>query len=273
MPKRVQSPSSINVYKQCPRRYYYQYIKKLPTFPNIHTVRGNIVHSVLEKFFELNPATLDSLNYQQELANYLSNLFDALWKKNSKSLSEVCKDDKQNNDFYEESRMMLGNWLNVFFNKLNHKMKEMDFVSAFNSLKPLSVEQEFRSEKHMVRGFIDVIESENDIIKVVDYKTSKPKDTISNEYKLQLSIYALLYKEIHGKLPDKASIWFLKDREVIIDVDDSMLLNAEFEIEQIHFATESSLICDYPLKTSPLCKWSNGQCDFYEQCMKDRQDH
>ena len=35
MPKRVQSPSSISTYKQCPRKYFYQYVLKLPTQGNI----------------------------------------------------------------------------------------------------------------------------------------------------------------------------------------------------------------------------------------------
>jgi ATP-dependent helicase/DNAse subunit B len=61
MPKRVQSPSSINTYNQCPRKYYYQYILKLPTRPSIHLVRGNIAHSVLEDFFSITHLTLESV--------------------------------------------------------------------------------------------------------------------------------------------------------------------------------------------------------------------
>ena len=45
---RVQSPSSIITYRQCPRKYYYHYIENLPTKPSIHTIRGKIVHSVLQ---------------------------------------------------------------------------------------------------------------------------------------------------------------------------------------------------------------------------------
>jgi hypothetical protein len=44
-----------------------------------------------------------------------------------------------------------------------------------------------------------------------------------------------------------------------------------FEIEQIHAATEDAdSLMQYPKKQSPLCKYSTGQCDFYEICMRDR---
>ena len=49
----MQSPSSINTYKQCPRKHFYQYILNLPTKPSIYLIRGSIVHEVLEKFFDI----------------------------------------------------------------------------------------------------------------------------------------------------------------------------------------------------------------------------
>ena len=50
MAKRIQSPSSINMYKRCPRKYYLHYILKKPIKPNIHLFRGSTVHSTIEIF-------------------------------------------------------------------------------------------------------------------------------------------------------------------------------------------------------------------------------
>ena len=47
------SPSSILTYKQCPRKFYYQYVEKLPTKKSFALVRGSIVHSVIEDFFKI----------------------------------------------------------------------------------------------------------------------------------------------------------------------------------------------------------------------------
>ena len=270
MPRRVESPSSINTYKQCPRKYYYQYIKKLPTYPNIHTVRGNIVHETLEKFFELTPEVIDPSGYKRELASYLSNLFEACWRKRKDQLKKVCNNPDKLHMYYSESKMMLGNWLNHLFKRIDRKMKDSEFSIAFKHVAPEATEIEFRSDRHSVRGFIDVIENEDGVVKLVDYKTSKPKDKISPEYKLQLAIYCLLYKEQHGKLPDKVSIWLLKDKELVMDVDEELLKLAEFEIEQIHFSTVPDSIKEYKPNITPLCKWSTGQCDFYDVCLKER---
>ena len=58
--KRVQSPSSINTYFQCPRKYYYIYNMKLKTSPSIHLVRGLVAHKVLENFFTIQPEAIET---------------------------------------------------------------------------------------------------------------------------------------------------------------------------------------------------------------------
>ncbi|HII72104.1 TPA: hypothetical protein HA265_05095, partial [Candidatus Woesearchaeota archaeon] len=70
----------------------------------------------------------------------------------------------------------------------------------------------------------------------------------------------------HGHYPKKVGIWFLKDRLKTLDVTEDIIKDAEFEIEQIHFATESEAITDYRRNISPLCRYSTGQCDFYDIC-------
>jgi len=89
MPKRVQSPSSINCFKQCPRKYFYQYVLKYPTKENIHCIRGNIVHDALEKFFSFNTIQVDKEQFKTEMATYLKDQFDKSWKAASKRLQKV----------------------------------------------------------------------------------------------------------------------------------------------------------------------------------------
>ena len=67
--KRIQSASSINTFKQCPRKYFYSYVLELPTAPNIYQVRGNIAHSALEHFFTINTNHIDEKNYEKQLKN------------------------------------------------------------------------------------------------------------------------------------------------------------------------------------------------------------
>jgi len=262
---RIQSPSSINTYKQCPRKYYYQYIAELDTSPSIHLVRGKIAHSVLEDFFRLDINNI-SENYDFEFKIILFELLSKHWQDSRSQLESLGLTDKEVSFYLEETKQMIQFWLLEFLKKLTIEMQDKGLVEAFNKLTPKR-EEHFKSEKLGVQGYIDAI-FEGDDIKIIDYKTSK-RNYLSEAYRLQLAIYAMLYHEKYGKLPNKVGIHFLRYDEVILDVDKSMLDLARFECEQIHFNTQSKDICDYPRNQSPLCKWRTGQCDFYEECKKN----
>ena len=76
---RIQSPSSILTHKQCPRKYFYKYVMKLPTVTSIHAVRGKIIHEVLEEFFDLNVEPINNEHYEFELKVILQNMFKNKW--------------------------------------------------------------------------------------------------------------------------------------------------------------------------------------------------
>jgi ATP-dependent helicase/DNAse subunit B len=272
MPKRVQSPSSINLYKQCPRRYFYQYILKYPTKENIHTIRGSIVHDALEKFFgiDIASAKIDKDNYTKELSAYMKRLFTTYWSNANQRLQKLGVGDELLSSHCAESMHMLANWLNHFFEDIKKETdKNISFEVAFQKIKPIALEKEYRDNDLMVRGFIDVVQQDGEDIILMDYKTSKSSE-IKDEYLLQLGIYALLYEKQHGKYPKKVGLWFLKDKPITINVTPKLIKDALFEVEQIHIATGTEKISEYPKKESGLCKFSTGQCDFYDICMKQR---
>lgn len=262
MPQRIQSPSSINIYKQCPRKYYYIYIKKLKTLPSIHLVRGSIAHEALEDFFKLDPQKLPASGYEELLHGLLVDFLKNKWHAHKEELDGLALTEAQQLFYYEETEQMLVYWVRRFISKLH--AEELPFAEAFRKWVPLT-EQEYISHEHKVKGFIDAIHTFDREVILMDYKTSK-KDEITPEYRLQLAIYALLYMERHGTLPSKAGINFLRHGERMIDVDEELLTLARREIELIHVNTESTNIDDYPMKPGPLCKWSSGQCDFFELC-------
>jgi len=266
--KRMQSPSSINTYRQCPRKYFFVYNLKLPTKPSIHLIRGSVAHTALEDFFSLMPELMGE-DYKTELQKFLLTLLEKSWK--DADFSTLGMPQEELEGFYKETQMMILNWLNQFNSKLSAlTCHGISFPSAFEKLKP-KTEIEYRDEELDVRGFIDAIEEVDGKIRLMDYKTSK-KGEISSDYRLQLAIYALLYQKKHGKSPDQVGIYFLRHGEQIIDVDDSLILDAKFQIEQIHQeTTDKNTIGEYPQKQSPLCKWGSGQCDFYEYCFEGKE--
>lgn len=265
IPMRVQSPSSIKTYHHCPRKYYYQYIAKLPTLPNIHQIRGKIVHKALEKFFHLDIRDVTKENFRQKLHQNMQALLATTWREKHDEFVSVGVEQEQQMLFFEESMDMLNNWLQQFFKKI--EASPLSFKQSWQALIPVEQEQHYQSKKHGVRGFIDVIEEVDGEIRVMDYKTDKSPDV--EKHRLQLAIYALLYKEKHGKLPHKAGIYFLTGKEEHVDVDESLVEFAKREVEMMHANTQSKNKIDYPKHIGPLCKWSTGQCDFYDTCFKE----
>src|SRR3989338_10134128 len=112
--KRVESPSSINTFKQCHRKYYYQYIEKLPTLPNIHQVRGNIAHSTLEYFYDVDVSEWTRENYTQKIQATVQQLFLHQWKTYHKELQGLHLHPDQEKFYFEETMLMLMNWSNHF---------------------------------------------------------------------------------------------------------------------------------------------------------------
>ncbi|MEK6886276.1 MAG: PD-(D/E)XK nuclease family protein [Nanoarchaeota archaeon] len=264
--KRIQSASSINTFKQCPRKYYYSYVLQLPTADNIYQVRGNIAHSALEHFFTININHIDEKNYEQQLKIAMQELLVFHWKDEKARLDKLKLSEEKIQHYFEDTLHMLIAWVDLFCKKIRASKKS--FKEAFAYLTPIA-EQHFVSHKFGVQGFVDAIEVQDGKTRVMDYKTSS-KDELTDEYLLQLAIYTLLYNEKYGKFPDEVGLYLLRHGEKTLKADERLLKLAEKECLEIHRRTLSEDIEDYPLKPGPLCKWSTGQCDFYNICFKNK---
>jgi ATP-dependent helicase/DNAse subunit B len=267
MAKRVESPSSINTFKQCKRKYYYQYILNLPTIANIHQVRGNIAHDVLENFYNINLEGFRQDNYELKFREAIQQLFLHYWNSYKKQLDELSLNNDQKKFYFEETMLMLMNWVSHFINDLNEMIKKenIPMEEAFLKLIPLR-EIELVSQQYSVRGFVDAIRQIEEEIQIIDYKTNSSFE-VKESIRLQLAIYTLLYFEKYGVMPSKAGIFFLRHKLKLINADNELLEMAKKEIEIIHEHTSrTENVMDYPQMVSPLCKWGSGQCDFYTVC-------
>ena len=267
MGKRVESPSSINTFKQCKRKYYYSYIEKLPTIPNIHQVRGNIAHSTLENFYDIDVTQFTDEDYAQKFSETAQKLLLSCWGRYKEKLDELQLSPDQEKFYFEETMLMVMNWITHFNEEITKVMeeKEMGLPEAFMFLTPIR-EQKYKSDNYSVQGFIDAIQHIEDEVHIIDYKTNSRFD-MKDGIKLQLAIYSLLYFEKHGETPSKVGIFFLRHKLKMMNVDEELLELAKREIKLIHLHTSSTEhIEDYPCTVTPLCKWSTGQCDFYDTC-------
>ena len=261
MAQRMQSPSSINTYRQCPRKYYYRYIKRLPTKPSIHLVRGTVAHSALEYFFE-EPVEEATDSWTTNLQRHALKLLERFWTEKEDEFAQLDETPQELKGYKRETQNMVLKWTLAFCNRVQRRMQEQaqSWREAFEDLTPAR-EAKYVDEDLQVMGYIDAVEEVDGQVRLVDYKTSK-KPEITSDYRLQLGIYALMYLRQHERLPDEVGIEFLRHGGEYMGVNDELLLDAQFEIEQIHMVTKSDDIAHYPKNPSPLCNW----CDFYEVC-------
>ena len=241
----------------------------MPTAPSIHLVRGSVAHTVLEKMYTVLPEVISD-NYKANLSIILTEMLKKFWTESKEEFDKLDMSQQEIDMYFEETKNMLLNYLDLLSKKIDAQLEQgLTFPQAFKKLTP-EVEEEYLSWDYYVKGFIDVIENWDNTIRLMDYKTSK-RAKMTDEYKLQLAIYALLYKLKHGKLPTEVGIYFLKHGEMVLPVDEELIKHAEFKIEQIHASTDSDELADYPKNQTPLCKWSSGQCDFYDYCFKGKE--
>ncbi|MEK6822331.1 MAG: PD-(D/E)XK nuclease family protein, partial [Nanoarchaeota archaeon] len=216
-------------------------------------------HSVLEDFFDLDVSGVTKDSCRPFLQEKIIGLLVKHWLEYKKEFDKVGVTPTEHAQFKEETVVMLLNWLNHFINRVF--AYDGSFEDAFKRFVPVR-EEFYESSQFMVRGYIDAIERIDGKVHIVDYKTSKNAH-ISNEYKLQMAIYLLLYQEKHGGLPDKASFFFLKHHSVEVPIEPDLVEHARKEILEIHARTSfCETIEEYPMQPGPLCRY----CDFYELC-------
>ena len=243
MAKRIQSPSSINMYKWCPRKYYLHYKLKKPIKPNIHLYRGSIVHSVIHKFDELGLEDVQGHDHNV-LRDKLHALFNNAWNGKLNDIKKLGLSEQDVQFYYDDSILMLNNWL---FHSIEEQKKGP--VQKQTELKL------FSSDEYSVMGIVDVIKENGSGIEIIDYKTSK-NPVITTEYKLQLAIYALLHEEKFNKRPERVGVHFLKFKDGLkmIEVDDNLINLAKREVKLIHINTISDDPADYPCTCGGWCE-------------------
>jgi RecB family exonuclease len=232
------SPTSINTYLRCPRKYYLKYIKGLKEKPSIHLIRGKAVHDAIAKIHKSNHQGQQDLD---GLKIALLTFFSDSWVAQDGQMSDLDLPEEALNDYYNESTEMLLGWL------------KRNLPSLQNSTLRPQAEVKLFSQNHRVMGIIDAIHSVNGKVSLTDYKTGKI-DILSQDIKVQMSIYALLYRENFGVLPDQIILDFLKFQQAkAFPVTDDFVIYAERLCRKIHEKTSSLEEKDYLCKCRGWC--------------------
>ena len=233
------SPTSINTYLRCPRKYYLKYIKGLKEKPSIHLIRGKAVHDSLARYHQ---TCREKLGTFEEMKAELLSLFNHAWLGQEEEIQNLTLTETELDEYYYESVDMLTGWL------------KRHLKAVKNAQTKPEAEVRLFSQRYRVMGIIDAIYKQNGKASLTDYKTSK-KDELTQDIKVQMAIYALLYKENYGMLPDTIAIDFLRHEKAIpFKVTDEFSNHAIKICKEVHERTSSINEEDYPCKCGGRCE-------------------
>jgi DNA helicase-2/ATP-dependent DNA helicase PcrA len=238
--KRV-SYSQLNTYEDCPKKYKYSYILKVPSKPHASLSFGTTIHNTLRDFYSLVKDSKEGLEGIVEKPNEekLLELYDTHW------LSQGY-DSKA----HEEKRRISG-----------EKMLKEYYEDLYNDQQqPYRLEESFSVHigDSIFVGKIDRIDliGEKDgklEVEIVDYKTGKVKNDANIKKDLQLPLYALFAEEKLGLKVVSAKYVFVEHGEVVeVNVSKERkgearekVLGIIDSIKEKNFAATPGYLCRY----------------------------
>lgn len=184
------SVSQIVCFLDCPLNFYYRYVLSAPEPPSSAASYGTALHSAIESF---NKARTEGK--LPELTE-LHTIVDEKWS-NAGYLSR---------EHAQKARTQASKTIEAFYER--HKISPQPSRIEW----PFSVHLE--DPEIIINGRLDAVFESEAEVEIRDYKTStsvtseeKAKQRATNSD--QLTLYALIWQQLHGQLPDKLSLEFV----------------------------------------------------------------
>jgi putative RecB family exonuclease len=238
------SPSSISTFQQCPLKFKFSRLDKLPSESTEAQVLGSFVHEVLEELFKLSRVDRTEVSARR-LAR---ELWTSKWAEEFKDLGKSCDE----NEFRWKAWWCLENYF------------AMEDPTLFDAA---GIEAKMEGEINGVPllGIIDRWSIEDNKIVISDYKTGKkPRPQYEWEKKMQITIYSILLKEQTGMDIERAELLYVKSGQFAKYNVDEDLENA-VRVEVRNTWDQVTSMCDsgeFETRTGPLCNW----CDYKSIC-------
>ena len=252
-------------FQNCPYQYRFAHILKVPRRGKPVFSFGKTMHAVLQKLFLL-VNEKRGLGQTSLFGPNAKNAKDTNGRKDNKaniSLDEIYKlyeecwiDDwydsaKQKEEYRKKGREILAG----FFEKYREDWPRAELLEKGFNFK-VTVDGQART----VRGVIDRIDAGGDKIRIVDYKTGKPKDKLTFEEKEQLLLYQMAARDLFKKEVESVAFYYLDNNsEVAFLGTPAELIKLE---EKIIATIKDIQRGEFPARPSQLCRF----CDFFPIC-------
>lgn len=251
------SASRAKEYLKCPLQYRLHVVDRIKEPPTRATAAGTLVHSVLEKLFDVAQADRNE--------DTAMGLFDQEWAATRESLDDVVA------MFDDEAA--LDQWIN----------ETRDVVRGYftlenpQRLEPAAREKRVDAYTHdgvRLRGFIDRIDrNPAGELRVVDYKTGKaPSPRFQDEALFQMRFYALLLK-LTDRMPLRTQLVYIKAGQTLtFDPTADDIERFEDEVSGIWDRIErDAKRGEFAPRKNPLCNWCGvrAHCPLFDGVLPD----
>jgi putative RecB family exonuclease len=248
------SHSKLGSYQQCPQKYKFRYIDKIP--PPVRSIElhlGDSVHRALEKLYA------DGKHGVVTSRDDFLACFEQKWNEGYAPDLRIVRSRTTAQTYLEMGRQMLMNYHWSFH--------------PFTQTTTLELEEKFLlpiSETHEIRGIIDRLAKNKDgSLEIHDYKTSRRlpnSDQVSND--VQLALYEIAIRHRWPDTQHISLIWHYLafDKEIKITKTPQQL--EAVKQNTLGLITKIEAATSFPTNVTPLCDW----CEYKEICpaMKSR---
>ena len=239
------SPSSSNLYQQCPRKWRHRYVDRLPDPPGVPALVGTFAHLVLEHLLQL-PEGQRSQDKAKALARTLWPEFEGEPDYQALGLNGAGAKDFR----WKAWIAIAGLWA----------LEDPDSTQVH------ATEHEVQVDIGGVpfRGIIDRVDVLDEGLVVSDYKSGKaPSDRFRERPLKQVLFYAAALQAHTGQLPVGARLLYLGQRTLGVRVTPQNIAAATEELSGTWQALNADCASGvFDASTGPLCAW----CPFLAEC-------
>lgn len=244
------SPSSAELFEQCPRRWRLRYVERVPDPPGVAAVAGTFVHTVLEALLTKEPA--------DRTVEEARSLATSLWP-------ELCADQEFDALGLDARGLRRFKWRVWRAIEGLWALEDPATVEVVGTERRVTVEL---GEVPFV-GILDRVHREAGTLVVSDYKSGRPPRSAFVPARIQqVLLYVAAFEALSGSRPGKARLLYLVGPTAIeADVSREAVAGAVDRLGAIWRAIKRALATgEFDPRPGVLCAW----CPYLDRCPDGR---
>ncbi|WP_369256677.1 RecB family exonuclease [Geodermatophilus amargosae] len=245
------SPSRAADFKTCPLLYRFRTIDRLPEKKSAAAVRGTLVHSVLERLYDLPPAER-TVEAAREL---VTPAWDELRADPEVEALFTTAEEGQEPPSLESWLASAGTLVETYF-----RLEDPTRIQPEGREQLVEVTL---PDGLLLRGYVDRLDvARNGALRVVDYKTgSMPREAFESKALFQMKFYALVLWRTRGVVASQLKLIYLGDGDALTYApEEGELVRFERTLLAIWAAIERAVATgDFRPNRTRLCDWCDHQ--------------